>query len=825
MSFLGGRYDNKFVLNMTSAAKIEQIVDKVTELSQEKLTEPLPPYWFNNILDPEVELNPKFLDAKNIGEDELAQPLPFLPFKVLLITGTAGAGKTSSIQTISANINCITSATTSIAAQNLSAVLNRSKYAQVKTIYKVFGFTSCHVSMCERQATVPTVINIETQQKYDFSIYWNIISDIANTALVTFNETKTKKEFPDLCESNVIVIDESGMAIRHILHTVVFFYWYYNGLYDTHLYRSGSIPCIVCVGSPTQTGALVTQFDPVTQNKEIRRGIDVLSALICDEILSDYCNINFNWVMFINNKRCIDFDFGKLLKHMEFGLPLDNDLIEYVDNFVRPASFIREPTNEIQTTRLFLSHNEVQTYFKLLHEQIAIKDQYRLFEFPVYCIVNNQEFERYKEHIGNLDLTVSKWFKLNLYRINTYSQFIDQDISSHISVDEKVLEDGVVEETIITCNVKHVRNSSIGVNAKMKCCFVGYSGTFDNFVELLQSDLFIERASCEQAIHAYSFLSGLLYAGMFSFCCSTHISIELMKELRAVNMPTIDFLQNQEGGIANDIETPVENSDETDEIYNFEAINALEDIEMLEEDLYTDSFFTKYNIPPTNTLSFEDVSLMYNVFKDIFINRYNIMQKNTNGEFGKSMLVTYNRNNVSRKKDGEIYSHMGNFSGMLSFAVPSNSYTLEGFTFNPVSSLIGEKMIPNNIYAKGLPRLVVKDSLGFISILENNIAKFVDYSSGEGFNLCSVIDYGIVSNVAMTITKSQGLTLHRVAIDFGNDPKNLKLSSIYVAMSRVVDPNNLIMNLNPLRYQYENDNIISHYIIRALKNRNTHLIF
>ena len=77
----------------------------------------------------------------------------------------------------------------------------------------------------------------------------------------------------------------------------------------------------------------------------------------------------------------------------------------------------------------------------------------------------------------------------------------------------------------------------------------------------------------------------------------------------------------------------------------------------------------------------------------------------------------------------------------------------------------------------------------------------------------------------MTVTKSQGLSIQRVALDFGNDPKNLKLSSIYVGMSRVVDPNNLIMNLNPLRLNYENDNIIASHIVKALKNKDTMLIF
>lgn len=825
-ALFGGRYDSRFVLNMSSAAKVECIVDKVKSLAAVSLEAPLPADWFRHIIDPELEFAASFPDVKTVGTEELAQPLPFLPFTTLLITGTAGAGKTSSVQTIASNIDCVITATTSIAAQNLSCILNRSKASQVKTIYRAFGFNSSHISMRERQTSiVNNDKTIEVQQKQDLSTYWNVISDIADKALAYAGD-KTKSEVPEFCESNVIVIDESGVIIRYMLHTVAFFYWFYNAVYDTELYRSRAVPCIVCVGSPTQSGALVTHYDPITQNKDIKKGFDVLSALISDEILSGYCNTPKNWIIFINNKRCLNHDFGDFLKHIEFGLPLKQQLIDYVDRFVRPAAFIRNPMNEIDTTRLFLSHHEVRQYFKFLHEQIEITDKHRLFIFPVYCLVKNKNFEEYKEAIGNYALDIGSWFTHNLNRINSYSQFVDQDLSKNIAIEEIVLDDGSVEETLITCQVKHIRNSSIGVNAKMKSCVVGYSGRFDTFVELLQSDLFIERTSYDQAVYAYSFLAGLLFSGMYSFCCSEFTTLEIIQELKSVHMPDIEFLQqphtsNLRRGNVEDIEVG------EDDYHDLSAVEENEptDEEMLNVDPYSDNFFSKYSKPPpTNSLTFEDISLIYTTFKDIFITRFYIMQKHSNGRFGKTMLVTYNRNNVSRRKDGEIVSDVGSFYGMLSYAVPVNSYTLEGFTYNNVMSLGVDKNIPY-LYKKGLPRLVVKDTLGFISILDNNVAKFVDSTCGSSFHLCTTVDYGIVSKVAMTVTKSQGLSIQKVAIDFGNDPKNLKLSSIYVAMSRVVDPDNLIMNLNPLRLPYENDNSIATHIVEALKNKDTLLIF
>lgn len=760
-----------------------------------------------------------FKESKNIGIDELAQPHPFLPFTALLITGTAGAGKTSSIQTIAANIDCTITASTSIAAQNLSSILNRSKSGHIKTIYKTFGFNSSHVSMCERQTCIPCT-NIEQQQKHDLSSYWNVISDIVDKALLLTADKN--KELPELCQTNVIIIDEAGVILRYILHTTVFFYWFYNALYNTELYKKGMIPCIICVGSPTQTAALITEYNPLTQNKNIKKGFDVLSALISDDVLMQYCNTSKNWIIFINNKRCTDYEFGNFLKHIEFGLPLKQELIDYVDRFVKPSAFIRNPNNAIEMTRLFLSHSEVRHYFRTLHEQIEITAKNKLFTFPIYCLVQNKQFENYKDYIENTYLDINSWFKSNLNRINSYSQFIDQDLSKNFSIEE-IIDDGV-ENTLITCNVKHIRDSSIGVNAKMKSCVVGFSGTFENFIDLLQSDLFIERASCSQAVHAYSFLAGLLYSGMYAFCCSEFTTLEILQELKAVHMPDIEVLANQYVSFST---VPKQECNEYHEIAVLQSINTeLTDDEILTSDPYNDTFFLKYSKPPTtNSLLFEDVSLIYTVFKDIFISRFTIMQKHSKGKFGKTQLVTYNRNNVSRKRTGEIVSHGGNFYGMLSYAIPVNNYTLEGFTYDNVMSLNIEKQIPPEIHKRGLPKLVVKDGLGFISILENNVSKFIDSSSGNSFHLCTTYDYGIVSKVAMTITKSQGLSLQKVAIDFGNEPKNLKLSSIYVAMSRVVNPDNLVMNLNPMRLPYENNNFITNHIVKALKNKDTMLIF
>lgn len=908
---------------MSSAAKIERIVDKVRGLSACTFSEDdLPPGWFRRILsaDGSSDGDGAASDAQPSG-DASSGPgtrnveIPFFPFKTLLITGTAGAGKTSSVQVLAANLDCVITGTTGVAAQNLSTVLNRTKSAQVKTIYRAFGFNSKHVSMTEtvltgsgtRVADGPgarrTILRarsrtpVAEQQCRDLGLYWPVVEDIASKHL-GLTDKKRSSERSELCESNVIVIDECGVLMRYLLHVVVFFYYFYNALYDTPLYRRRLVPCVVCVGSPTQTEALETAFDNRTQAKTVRRGIDALTALITDRALLEYCDTLNNWVMFINNKRCTDLDFGDFLRHLEFGLPLKPEHVEYVDKFVQPAQRIRDPSYALDMTRLFLSHAEVNRYFKSLHDKLRTENSDRLFDMPVYCIVNNANFDEYCD-LSEAPEQLRRpeaWFRANLTRIINYSQFVDHNLSDNITIERLAHQDpsgadrddgerarydwdalfdgdgdddldgggdgdedaavGRPKETLLMTNITYIRDSSVGVTTKTRGCVIGYNGTFGDFMNVLQQELFIDRTPCEQAIHAYSLLSGLLYSSMYSFCMSPFATREVLREFADIPMPFIPALcmgseEDLEMCAAADgacgdgdasgfhdlsaVSSEPSGSDarertegggegEGDEFDEMEVSDA--DL-LASSELYCDKFFSRYAKPPaTSCLLFEEVVYIYTTFRDIFSKRFKIMQIHSKGKFGNSKLVMYNRRNVYQKRSCEFVSQTGSFVGMISFVSPVHSYVLEGFTYSDVLTLFSDtRRIHPRVLERGLPRLVVRDALGFVYVLESNISKFVDSSYKKSLHICTTIDHGITSRTAMTIARSQGLSLGRVAIDFGDNPTNLKLSHIYVAMSRVVNPDDLIMNLNPMRFPYEKNTHITPYICRALNNRNTILIF
>ncbi|AFK83943.1 B105 [miniopterid betaherpesvirus 1] len=848
----GSRYDDSFVLNMSSAAKIERIVDKVRALAGERFSDAwFEKDWFRHIaVSPEWESEPdKVL--------ETISRLPFFPFKVLLITGTAGAGKTSSIQTLAANLNCVITGSTVIASQNLSTILNRTRSAQIRTIYRVFGFNSKHVSMVDGSSQ-SLKLSLSGQSRYskihasqlkDLASYWPVIRDIV-TKCTASGDKKVSHDTSELCESNIIVIDECGLLLRHMLHVVVFFYYFYNFLYDTRLCKERLIPCIVCVGSPTQTEALETSYATRNVCKSVRRGVDVLSALISDAVLIDYCNTYDNWIMFINNKRCVNLDFSDLLKHIEFGLPLRPEHVEYVDRFVRPPGLIRDPSHALDMTRLFISHAEVQRYFKRLHDRLRVVDSDKLFELPVYCVVNNKSFNDFCDasDMPPGSRRPEVWFRNNLMRIMNYSQFVDHNISDDIRVERLTSmsadpnawsdwDDDESEETLLTTRITYIRDSSIGVNAKVRSCVIGYSGTFQEFVEILQRDTFIDRTPCEQAIHAYSLLTGLLYSGMYLYYTSEFINTEILLELSDMYLPPLASHEVQEPSVAQTIERPAK-SYPTEDVHNIPCMDenssdyvwegTISDAEMCgSSDICFDKFFNVYaKPPPASCLSFEDVVNMYTVFKDIFIGRFKIMQRHTDGKFGKTGMIVYNRRNVFKKRGCEISSETGSFVGMLSHASPVNSYMLQGFTKADIVTMAHEnKKIHPDIIKRGLCRPVVRDPVGFISVLDLNVSKFVDTVDGKSLHICTTVDYGINSRTAMTIAKSQGLSLEKVAVDFGDNPRNLRLSQIYVAISRVTDPDKLIMNLNPMRIKYEKNTYITPYICKALKNRATTLIF
>nr|WEM32509.1 helicase [Bovine gammaherpesvirus 4] len=776
-----------FILNMTSDAKVRSILEKVKLLS-EKTTEPPEMNWYDAEFDPSE------------------CPGPFLPFSVYLITGTAGAGKSTSISSLYQSVNCLITGATTVAAQNLSKRLK----TYCPTIFNAFGFKSRHINILTRSPPRGQWTSIDHLQHYELDKYWPIISDIckeirkkkksgqySNISNAAFNML-CKMGSPSLWTTNVIVIDEAGTLSSHILSTVVFFYWFYNSWLNTPLYRAGKVPCIVCVGSPTQTDAFQSTYNHIQQRHHISACDNVLSLLITNKILADYIDLNNNWALFINNKRCTDPEFGHMLKLLEYNLPIPDDTMNYIDRFIVPRSKILNPLEYIGWTRLFLSHNEVKAYLSSLHTALAAATNTtgaKLFTCPIVCEIFTGAFQKYKSHVNLDTLTPTEWLNKNLFRLSNYSQFIDQDMTI---VSTETSEDSLK----ITYVTKYVKDSYVSLNGKTKKSTCGFMGPYESFKKVLECETFIDTHAHDQPEFVYSFLNILLYNGMYSFYN------------QGVKEKNIDYLSKlNQIPIPSNISTP--GTTKSDDISDSP-----------EENIEEDRFYYMVQPPPTaNAAPLPVLIGYYNALKEIFLLRLSLAIESFGTSFLQKNFVTFTINICIR--DGvELTSDATHLFGLLDYASTVESYKLKGYTFLPVNFGRYAGVELSKDLKNKMPNIVVEDSLGFISCLENNVNKLTEtLEDGSVFHLCSAGDYGLSSKLAMTIVKAQGISLDKVAISFGNH-KNIKLSHVYVAISRATDPECLVIDCNPLKHiPPSTDQNSSSHIVKALHNPKTLLVY
>nr|ALH44198.1 ORF44 [Human gammaherpesvirus 8] len=772
-----------FILNMTSDAKVRSVVEQIDRLSN-ITTSPPEMGWYDLEFDP--------------LEDEG----PFLPFSAYVITGTAGAGKSTSVSALHQNLNCLITGATVVAAQNLSRALK----SYCPTIYHAFGFKSRHINICQRKVPKVTQSSIEQLQRYELARYWPTVTDIIRE----FMRKKQKGQYSSLSQSafrllcrmgganlwtsNIIVIDEAGTLSSHILTAVVFFYWFYNSWLDTPLYRDGAVPCIVCVGSPTQTDAFQSVFNHTQQRNEISACDNVLTFLLGKREVADYIRLDENWALFINNKRCTDPQFGHLLKTLEYNLDISPELMDYIDRFVVPKSKILDPLEYAGWTRLFISHQEVKSFLATLHTCLSSnKDAVstKLFTCPVVCEVFTEPFEEYKRAVGLTHMTPIEWVTKNLFRLSNYSQFADQDMA----VVGTYITDA---STQITFATKFVKNSYATLTGKTKKCICGFHGSYQRFKSILDGELFIESHSHDNPAYVYSFLSTLLYNAMYSFYA------------HGVKQGHEEFLRDLR-------ELPVSQ----------ELISEMSSEDVLGQEGDTDAFYLTASLPPSPThAALPTLVAYYSGAKELFCNRLALARRHFGDEFLHSDFSTFTANIVVR--DGvDFVSTSPGLHGLVAYASTIDTYIIQGYTFLPVRfGRPGGQRLSEDLRRK-MPSIVVQDSSGFIACLENNVTKMTEtLEGGDVFNICCAGDYGISSNLAMTIVKAQGVSLSRVAISFGNH-RNIRASLVYVGVSRAIDARYLVMDSNPLKLMDRGDaqSPSSKYIIKALCNPKTTLIY
>ncbi|AQX83368.1 helicase-primase helicase subunit [Canid alphaherpesvirus 1] len=846
-------FSNKIYLNFTSIYGIQEIVKKIKQLADNSLdsNKKIPPIsWFKKI--PELE-SP--LDLEPIE----------LPFSVYLISGNAGSGKSTCIQTINETMECVITGATRVASQNIYMKLSSAYQSKhINTIFQEFGFKGNHVQaqLGKYHYHHPsTPMPIEALQKRDIVYYWEVIFDITkrlfdstsssqnifNTIRLIENllgrssESLSKLAFcvngslPSFTRSNVIIIDEAGLLGRHLLTVVVYCWWMVNAIYNSPNYLLKRIPIIVCIGSPTQTDSLESTFEHQKLKCSVRQSENILTYLITNKTLREYTSLSKNWAIFINNKRCLEPEFGDLMKVLEYGLPLTEDHLRLVDRFVVPDSFINNPANLPGWTRLYSSHKEVSMYMSKLHAYLKVSGEKRfvVFTLPSYIFVRLDAFEEYRKITTQNNLSIDKWINVNASRINNYSQSRDHDTGQiHCDVYSK---QGVV---IAKTDVTYVLNSQITVTTRIKKLVFGFSGTFESFDAILKDDTFVKTQGETSIEYAYRFLSALLFSGMINFYNflqqknldqkKVSEAYKKMAELTIKLLPkdtvSTDSKEAVEAlGDAIDVSMPLDfnaiktssTTNNSEDDFIFSALD-----EGTVDLLYCNYEFLKPESAP-------EVYAQFLMLKNMFLGRYSIFIELFGNDIKSALFDTYV--DGIRFKGCEVF--IGSLkNSLLSIALQTDSYTIMGYTHTQVYQF-NEELARKKLHDGtsellehiNMPRVVLKDQYGFISVLNINISEFVETLDDTELNMATSVDYGLSSKLAMTIARSQGLSLDRVAICFTRS--NLKLNSVYVAMSRTVSSKYLRMNLNPLRERHERDNEISEHILAALRDGEVQIVY
>ncbi|AAQ73741.1 helicase primase subunit [Psittacid alphaherpesvirus 1] len=845
------QFPDHVYLNFTAMHGIQHVVDRISSLAEESVTpaERPPLSWFEAV-------------ARADSPDEV--PPRELPFRVYLITGNAGSGKSTCIQALTEMLNCVTTGSTRVAALNVFTKLS-SAYTSpaIQTIFHDFGFKGSHVQAVLgkfKYPKQPDPKSLVDAQMSDLYYYWDVLKDIANkvvegglpeTMRVLLSlELKSGKPFTDaapflsaatpaLIRSNVVLIDEAGVLGKHILTAVVFSWWLHNALWQTRRYAEGKVPVIVCIGSPTQTDAMESVFEHSTLRHLVSNKTNILSHLIRSSEMAERMNLNRNWTIFINNKRCTEQDFGNVLKAFEFGLPMNEGHARFLDQFVVSESYIKDPSKLPGWTRLFASHDDVKVYMSRLHANLRARrsDKFKVFVLPIYTVVSLEAFDKYKELTGQTSLTMEKWLTANASRLGNYSQSRDLDVTTPRF--EYGTADGK-KFALITTDASHVLNSQISVTKRVKKLVFGFEGSFGDFAAVLSEDTFFKKHGEDHVEFAYRFIAALLFSGMIAFY--DFLRTEGLPQdkvdaaysrLQAVTADLLAATHEQLGIAAaagaqtgsgarrsRNADAFAFDDDASEEVTDAE----LDDLFGAMTDNSMDAFYLNYEKLPADAHG-QEIFFHFDMLKRLFSERYDALS----GLFGKTFTSAPFRTFVGQASFNGSNAFVSSFSGgILSFTSQTDAYTLRGVTRAPVPCFVDELFRGRDWAAAilretDMPRVVVSDSMGFVSVINHNMSTFVDNVSGEELQMAATVDHGISSNLAMTITRSQGLGLDRVAICFATS--QLKLNTAYVAMSRVTSCRYLRMNVNPLRTHYEDTRRVSAHILAALRCKDVKLVY
>lgn len=317
------------------------------------------------------------------------------PYRVLVVTGPAGSGKTFGTVNYVANLleDVIVTGTTNT---SVTVMNSNSSCKYYGTLYKLIGFQKPLQNLdlrAEAEAGSGSgsgAREFSRVQLRNLSTYWPtlawIVKEMGNfqdvKLIIGGSEERAKvlkelhpRRIPDLALGKYIFIDECGQAPHYMLDALAFIrsrMRFCLGL------STADTPVFILIGSPTQTQAFEVDKCGKTRPCE-----SIIDGVFHSSVVRESLKVMENSARFIKIKRCEDEKYNECMYKLEHGISLWSDRF-YFDRFVaKKESLISDPSENFrpELVRLFLRHEEVRKYL-----QAQAEWDYK--EASIYCVVS-----------------------------------------------------------------------------------------------------------------------------------------------------------------------------------------------------------------------------------------------------------------------------------------------------------------------------------------------------------------------------------------------------------------------------------------------------
>lgn len=787
-----------------------------------------------------------FLDAKLVlkKQQELMEDdkFPEFPFHTVALMGPAGSGKSTSMEFLNTYLShAVYCAFTNVGTDNVNSKLLYEQSAPFGTLLANMRMSKPFPTF-ETQDCIREPINFKHAQLMSLAYDWyNISSMMKNIkkdlpVFFPFDGTSEEEDdyiwmlsslfrqrhrstIPQIAIADFIVIDESGLAPFQHLSTLAFLISMIRCYFQVKLDKT---PVFILVGSVSQTYATKSSPDPNnTGLSKIVKTQSMLHYVFGVKAVADYTEMTAKdrTVIFLKNKRCtMEFlkpilaglDIGKNMKshsHILDALVVPRDVLtkpilekRYVGAYKSGilTTSERQNTSEIDLSgyvRIAVGHNVLTEYRSACYKHLTG------IEYPVYVVVLLNEIRCMIK--GDVYSFLDDWLNNPTNNLGNHSQFKEtlaekfQRVSGVIQINEALwppidmkpprpcpFGDSVTESdfqsrkcqttqekiqlVLYRSHVSLLTGKPMACRIRSPFLVTGFRGPFKKFIHNVYNNpvLFTSPVFCLMLIKS-----------------------------------AILCLENAR--------KPCDDAMEVDDAFSDDELLAVTEL----QDSYSFIMYLDPSIASSEQIA-SALSQALNVLSLLYEE-----VKNTQPSIQEEIVYLYTRD-IWRLGDTAVQSLRSSEVLNMSMNIGSNV------------SFIDTRICPDHLYSNNnfygkhkqlFPQLIrrsimVTNDSGFLGLITPPENMFEIFDTEKRCTFKPLISYPspVLDELAMTVTRSQGLTIPKVA---GIVDGNINMESFYVMISRAQQ--DLVLSQNPLinnRFRYK-PNKIMYDLLHSSKTR------